>query len=391
VYDDAVEAGVAELTARERVLIALSILYAAAVIPIAIHKGIDFEIHLKAAQGLLAGQSLFSGPATIGVWWPPFAILALTPFALIAQLSLPLAKAAFALLGVACVAWSVARFMRAGRQYLALAVGAVAVPLQINFDYLNINAVLLALVVAGGFDLRRGRDVRAGVWLGLATALKVFPALLLLYAAYRRRWRAAASGAGITLGLTVCSLLPLGVPGALASARDWLTHSSAGVWVLHRRNQSLPALLSRAGMPHPGAIAIDLLLLILAAVALWRSTDDDIVHDIGIVALLAVLLSPIAWDHYFLLAFPAWVAALSRAPASRPRAARIALIAAGIATSGVLTVGSSTVRGILLEHSIFGWGALVLVLILLVERLRGPVALPQLAPIHGHEQGEAGG
>jgi hypothetical protein len=69
---------------------------------------------------------------------------------------------------------------------------------------------------------------------------------------------------------------------------------------------------------------------------------------------------------------------------------RIALIAAGIATSGVLTVGSSTVRGILLEHSIFGWGALVLVLILLVERLRGPVARPQHAPIHGHEQGESG-
>ena len=360
----------------------MSILYAAVVIPIAIHKGIDFEIHVRAAEGLLERRPLYTETPAIGVWWPPFAILALTPFALVVRLSLPLAKTLYALLGVACVAWSIACFERAGRRHLVLAVAAVAVPLQINFDYLNINAVLLALVVAAGFDLARGRDIRAGTWLGLATALKVFPGLLLVYAAYRRRWRAAAAGAAVALGASLCALLPLGVSGAVASGRNWLTNSSTGVWVLHRRNQSLPALLSRAGMPHAGVIAMDLLLLALAAIALWRSPpDDDIVHDIGIVTLLAILLSPIAWDHYFLLAFPAWVAVLSRVPSTRPRAAWIALIVAGVATSGVLTVGSATIRGILLEHSIFGWGALVLLLVLLVERWRMPAKISSVPDV----------
>jgi hypothetical protein len=171
-------------------------------------------------------------------------------------------------------------------------------------------------------------------------------------------------------------LLPLGVAGALAGGRDWLANSSAAVWVLHRRNQSLPALLSRAGVPHEGAVAIDLLLLVLAAVALRRSPPDtDIVHDLGLVTLLAILLSPIAWDHYYLLAFPAWVAALSRAPGARTRGTRVALVTAGIATSGLLIVWSRSVRGILLEHSIFAWGGLVLLLALLVERLRGPVVV----------------
>ena len=126
-------------------------------------------------------------------------------------------------------------------------------------------------------------------------------------------------------------------------------------------------------MPHQGVIAIDLLLLALAALALRRSTpDDDMVPDVGLVTLLAVLVSPIAWDHYFLLAFPAWVAALSRGPDARQRGTWIALVAAGIATSGVLTVASSRARGILLEHSIFAWGGVVLTLVLLVERLRRP-------------------
>jgi alpha-1,2-mannosyltransferase len=371
---------VARVTAQGRSLIALSILYAAVVIPIGIHKGIDFEIHLKGAQGLLEGRPVLAEAATIGVWWPPFAILALTPFALVARLSLPLAKSIYALLGVACVAWSIARFGCAGRRHLVWAVAAVAVPLQINFDYLNINAPLLALLVAAGFDLSQGRDTRAGVWLGLATALKVFPGLLLLYAVYRGRWRAAVLGGSLTLGLSVCSLLPLGIAGAAASGRDWLVHSSAGVWVLHRRNQSLPALLERAGVAHAGVIAVDLLLLTLAAAALWRSTSDDaIVHDVGIVLLLAILLSPIAWDHYYLLAFPAWVAVLSRSPEPRSRASWIALGLAGIATSGALTVGSAPARGFLLEHSIFAWGGVVLLLVLLIERMRAPEPVPALS------------
>jgi alpha-1,2-mannosyltransferase len=365
---------------RERLLVALSVLYAAAAIPIGIHKGIDFEIHVKAAQGLLAGQPLYFSTPSTGLWWPPFAELALTPFALLVPLSLALAKAVFTVLNIACVTWSVARFGRAGRNHLALAVAAVAVPLQINFDYLNLNAVLLALIVAAGFDLARGRDVRAGVWLGLATALKVFPGLLLLYAAYRRRWRTAAWGGTLAVGLTVASLVPLGIPGAVASTRHWLAQTTAGVWVLHRRNQSLPILLTRAGIPHAGVIAISVVLLVLAALALRRSTpDDDPVHDIGIVTLLAVLLSPIAWDHYYLLALPAWVAVLASPPEARTRAARIALVVAGIATSGVLTIGTGHPRGVLLEHSIFAWGGVVLILVLLLERLRSQAAIPQPA------------
>jgi len=378
---------VAQLTARGWLLIALSVLYAAVVIPVGIHKGIDVEIHIKVAQGLLAGHPVYSEAPSIGVWWPPFAILALTPFALLANLSMPLAKGAFAVLGVACVAWSIARFGREGRPYLALAVAAVAVPLQINFDYLNINAVLLALVVAAGFDLAQSRDVRAGVWLGLAAALKAFPAVLLLYVAYRRRWRAAATGVSLALGVSVCALLSSGVSGALTSAQVWLANSRTGGWVLHPRNQSLFALLSRAGVPHEAAIAVDLLLLALAAVALRRSTSHDVVQDVGIVILLAVLVSPIGWDHYYLLAFPAWVAALSRAPASWTRSARISLLAAGIATSGLLTVGSATLRGVLREHSMFAWGGLVLVVVLLVERLRAPASQAALQPL---EQGAHG-
>jgi len=361
------------MTARGWLLAALSIVFAAHAIPVGIHKGIDAEIHINAAQLLLAGRPLYGEAPGIGVWWPPFAIAALTPFALVARWSMPLAKGLYSLVSIACLVWTIARLGRAGRPYLATAVAAVAVPLQTTFDYLNLNAVLLALVVAAGFDLSRGRDARAGSWLGLATALKAFPVLLLVYAAYRRRWRAVAWGTSLAVALSALALLPAGIPNALTSAQHWFASSAAGVWVAHPRNQSLPALLGRLGLPAAGVMTLELALLGLVAVALRRSGDP--LDDLGIVALLMVLLSPLAWEHYYLLALPAWLTALSRVDqGSRGRS--IGLFAAAIATSGVLTVWSGSLRGVLLEHSIYTWGGLALLLALIVDRywLRGGAA-----------------
>src|SRR5438552_18907186 len=55
--------------------------------------------------------------------------------------------------------------------------------------------------------------------------------------------------------------------------------------------------------------------------------------DIGLVTLLAVLLSPIAWLYYFTLAFPAWVATLAR-PVQRALWLRGLLLVARALRSG---------------------------------------------------------
>ena len=359
----------AALTRRQGALVALGTLYAAAVIPIGVHNGADLANHLPLVERLLTRQPPYAQPAGVGLWWPPFALLTLTPFALLARFSAPFAKGAFALLGVVFLIWTVARFDQVRLTHLVLAIAAVAVPLETNFEWLNWNTVLLALIVAAGLDVERKRDARAGVWLGIATALKVFPGLLLVFAAYRHRWRTAVWGACVAVGLSVCALLPLGIADGLTSAQDWLAQSASGSWVLVRRNQSLSALLGRLGAPHPWAIVGDLVLLGLAALVLRRSTSDrNIVHDLGIATVVAVLVSPIAWIHYYFLALPAWIAIISRPPVGRPRLVWVALVVAGIATSGLLTVWSYPSRVILQEHSLFAWGGLLLLAVLLLER-----------------------
>jgi alpha-1,2-mannosyltransferase len=361
---------VVALTGRERVLVVVCILYAATAIPVGVHNGADIKDHMPQVQRLINRQPLYTTPPSVGVWWPPFALLALTPVGLLARLSLSLAKAAFSLVQVAFLWWTLARFAAVRGRHLVLAIAAVSVPLENNFEWLNWNAILLALLVASALDFTRHRDARAGAWLGLATALKMFPALLLLFAAYRGRWRAAASGAGVAVAVTLLALVPLGVPGAVASIHNWLARSATGAWELERQNQSLPAVLGRAGLPPVWGVGLGVALVVLAGLVLRRPTaHHDFAHDLGIVTLLAILVTPIAWIHYYWLAFPAWIGAISRAPLARHRLAQVALAIAGVATSGLMTIWGYPLRVVLQVHSIYAWGGLVLLAVLLVERL----------------------
>ncbi|HXH63844.1 MAG TPA: glycosyltransferase family 87 protein, partial [Gemmatimonadales bacterium] len=291
-------------------------------------------------------QPLYLTPPTQGTWWPPFSTLAIVPFALIAGASLGFAKGLWAALGVWCFGWSLwTAGTRWGWRAAWLAVAAIAVPLQDNFQHLNIETILLALILAMVVDLADGRDRRAGVWLGMAIALKAFPALLLLWLAYRGRWRTAGVAVALAAGLTYVALLPFGVVGALSQMRDWVTlslhsQSQAGAAVSALHMEKLARLTYALG---GGAVAVALAHVAVIAAVAWllarRPPADDTPLEAGAVLLLAVLIAPIAWLHTFTLAFPVWVAAIAHRPALAGNARIVwtaALALAGLLTSGML-------------------------------------------------------
>ena len=357
---------------------ALATLYAAVVIPIELHKGGDLKPELGQSERLLHGKALYTANEVEGVWWPPFSALALVPFTLLARASFPLAKVAWAVLGVACLAWSVTRVRAPTWSRVALATAAVAVPIQTNFEHANINTILLALVVAAATDVANGRETRAGLWIGIATALKALPGLLLAYLAYRRRWSAFGVGVAAAVGLTALSLLPYGPSGALTAMREWVAFVSKSSDLMSPSNQSLAALVSRLGISPAVGWAAGLVCLTAAAIAFrQRPTSDVVARELAIVTLLAVVLSPIAWVHYYVLLLPAWAAAFELSDDVPRRLWWYAgLAAAGLATSGLFTVGPHALRWALLQGSVYTWGALLLfLLLLLVLRLqRSPLS-----------------
>jgi hypothetical protein len=94
-----------------------------------------------------------------------------------------------------------------------------------------------------------------------------------------------------------------------------------------------------------------------------------VTRELGAAALAATMCAPISWPHGYVLAFPAWLALLTRPPAvADARVWRGALAFAGVLTSGVLTYGTYAWRQSVLATSLYVWaGLLILVLLLLPE------------------------
>jgi len=358
-----------DLTPRQRAaFLGVCVLYTAVVIPIGVHRGGDLVNELVQTERLLTGEPLYLSNPTKGIYWPPFALFALTPFALLARLSLPLAKALFAAGNVGCLAWCVARLGRERSWRAALiAVFAVGKPLQANFENLNINIVLMTLVVAATLDLQQRRERRAGWWIGLGTALKAFPGLILLYFARHRRWRGLAVGVAAAVGLTYAAMLPYGPVGALETVQRWLALNREAQMVQGFGGQPLGGLVLGLGGSSLGALIASAacLVLVLGTFA-RRPPGTDPLYEVGVLALVAVLLSPIAHFHYWVLAIPAWVVALTLPPPTRIAWARVwtaVLVVAGVLLSGILTSGlypAIPFVTMYVRHYNYVWGSLLL-------------------------------
>jgi len=371
------------VTPRERrALLAVGALYAAVVIPIGIHKGGDFTQELGQSERLLHGLPLYEANPEKGIWWPPFTALGLVPFALVARSSLALAKASWAALNVCCLGWALvlARRWTTSWRPIVLAVAAVAKPLQSNFEHLNVTPILLGLIVATAAELDQRREARAGGWLGLATAIKGFPALVLLCFLVRRRWRGLAAGLAVASGLTVAAMLPYGPIGAVDSLARWLQLSQQGTTLGSMGTQSLAGFAFFFKWPSAWiAVAIGLCLCAVLLALRHPARPQNSLSDVGLVTLLAVLVSPVAWLYYHTLAFPAWVAVLSRSTpdSARPEIWRSALLcAAGVLTSGILTFGLYPSWLWFIGQANYTWGSLLLLAALVIDRVRRPQPVP---------------
>lgn len=349
----------AELGPRgRRILLAAILLYAVVTIPLAVHKGEDIASEFAQSDLLLRGLPVYLTPQNQGVWWPPFALAAIAPFALIARLSLPLAKGCWAAFSILCLAWSLWRTRRFGGRAMTLALVAVALPIQYNFQHLNINAPLLALAIATADDLE-SHEQRAGAWTALATALKLFPGLLILLFAFRRKWKTFAVASGGAVVLTYASMLPYGIVGAGQAVLRWVrldlaATSYQGAAVAALQMQKLSRLVYALDGNVVTVVIAHVALIALVWWALKRNAErgarsaeprpvgsafrppSSAFADVGIVLVAACLLSPIGWLHTFTLAYPLWVFALAGPEPGRPWWRTILWAITGVLTSGYL-------------------------------------------------------
>lgn len=283
----------------------------------------------------------------------PFFTTFMLPWGL---LPLRVAAAAFAVLSLVLFAITVVlvesllddRARRAPRAALLIAI-ALMLPYVHSCAVLgNVGLLVLFLAVTAWFLVERGREWEAGVALGLATLIKLLPALLILYFLLKRRWRVAGAAAAVTVAFGLgLPALTVGWQQTLSLHKDFYTRAVRGGSAIETltserptkslySNNAVPIVLRRLLTPVDGGRAdhhglyvnvTDLprgavlatyvaLLAVFAGVTIaltlhgartWppESTGAALVirAQFGQWCCLMLLASPLVWTHYLPLVY----------------------------------------------------------------------------------------
>lgn len=254
--------------------------------------------------------------------YPPLALLVFSPSALVSLVTARIVTWALSAVAlVAVVGRSLTTTSAGWRTYrwpATLAISGAALwaePVRATLFLGQINLVLLALA---WYDCLAPRTrIPRGVALGVASAVKLTPGIFVVYLALTGRRRAALTAAGVAAGLA-------GLAFAIAPGQSWeyWTHD---VFDAHRvgrttyvANQSLRGALGRVFLTlDPSALMWLVLVAVVAAgglaVAVRAHRAGDVLNGLCACAVTGLLVSPISWNHHWVVAVPVTIALVAAA------------------------------------------------------------------------------
>ncbi|HLW17332.1 MAG TPA: glycosyltransferase family 87 protein [Actinomycetota bacterium] len=229
------------------------------------------------------------------------------------------------------------------RDAALVGAGALVIPsAQQELIYGGTTVVVLVLLTLAWLSLDRERETGPGVLTGVATALKLFPGLLLFWFVRQGRKRAAIALVLVAVVLIGFSLLFFGIHGARAFATsahdDFLRYRSSPI------NMSLPSLAFRVAHGAPAEAAA--IVIGLAGLLVAIKSRGDLLGPFWSVVPWMILLAPLAW--YASLMIPVvFVATVTLSREGRLRVWHLVLFAAAsfgtVASAGPQATGAGTV------------------------------------------------
>jgi glycosyl transferase family 87 len=276
----------------------------------------DFMTFRAAGAALLRGGDIYAviPPQDAPNLNPPFAALLFVP---LAAVSISAALAIWASCIVACLAGAAAVISRTLRQPFTVvaSVAAVLHPTLVAVAIGQMGIPLLLILTVAWAAHRRQVARLTGLAIGLAVALKIFVAVLLVSLCIRREWRAlawavVAAGVAVAVGAMVVGL---------DAYRGWFLALGAPHDIAFPLNGSLLGLIHRS-VADPGFanviwLGAAMALGVVVVALLWRVRDDPD-RSWGIALAAALLLSPLGWIYYFPILIPPLLALSTRG--SRP-------------------------------------------------------------------------
>lgn len=281
---------------------------------------IDLQVYVYAVKDMLAGKDIFA--TTTPFWnlyfiYPPIAAILMTP----------LAFGPYALWqvvwtgGLVWAQQSVLKRCGAPRGWklglIGIAVLLAVEPIRTTLGYGQVNTILMALVIADLLPDAPGerRRIPQGTLIGLAAAIKLTPALFVIFAFLIGKTRMAITA-------MISFALFTGI-GAILLFRETLVFfgglsggDTRTASPLYTGNQSLLGVFFRLGdssrVTALVGLAVSAVLAVLGCLVAahwWR--HEEKVFAVAIVGLTTCLASPLSWTHHYVWILPLGMAVLS--------------------------------------------------------------------------------
>jgi alpha-1,2-mannosyltransferase len=281
---------------------------------------IDLQVYVYAVKDMLAGRDIFA--TTTPFWrlyfiYPPIAAILMTPLAIGPYVFWQVVWTG----GLVWAQQSVLKRCGAPRGWklglLGIAVVLAVEPIRTTLGYGQVNTILMALIVADLLPDRpkQRRRIPQGILIGLAAAIKLTPALFVIFMFLIGKRRAAITAIisfAVFTGIGAILLFGESVVffGGL-SGGDTRTASP-----LYTGNQSLLGVFFRLGDSSRtttvlGLAVAGVLALLGCLVAAYWWANNEKVFAVAIVGLTTCLASPLSWTHHYVWILPLGMAVLS--------------------------------------------------------------------------------
>jgi alpha-1,2-mannosyltransferase len=296
--------------------------FSAVVLPPAVRGEPDFPNYYFAGELLLSGEPVYGSLTSLveerlGVSSyeaypadPPATVVLLSPLSLLPYETAWVAFAFMSAVILFGVGYGVGREIGWPRE-TSVAVGTLVLVTSAGRFLLvrnHMESILLLVLFLGWRALRRGHEVPAGVWWGIAAALKLFPALLIVGLIAGRKRRAAVAAASTAAGITVAAVLVAGWGTTVAFVTDVLPLSAQ--WYGALGNYSLLSFGTALTGTWLGWSFLAVGGIALVAVYSGGARSADEIWIAGMAA--ALLITPLSWVNYLVLVLPGLVVVIDK-------------------------------------------------------------------------------
>jgi hypothetical protein len=184
----------------------------------------------------------------------------------------------------------------------------------------QLMSLMMALLIMAWLLLRDGKDIRGGVVLGLVFSIKLFAWPVILYLLLKKRWKAMMAFGLTALMAHLITAAWIGF-GQVYDYYLKIGPSVAPLYQAHERNFSIwtigyrifsgtgspviagieaPALVEVPALAVPLSFTLCLFLLAASLLLAYRASNFDTAF--AILISISLLVNPVAWSHYLILA-----------------------------------------------------------------------------------------